>query len=524
MQTKAMTHTQLGAYLIEKNLITKEVLDNSLKEQKVTGDKLGNILIKNGFINRKTLLDTIVQINPDNIQGEKHFSATVPSRILESLKTMIVMENPNKIYLSTLLDEEQVRADLQPYYGPKKELVFIGASHEDINDYVDDAVNLEHGENSLFERIVRHSITNGMSDIHIIPKTESFSIFLRKNGVRFLEHEGSLEEYNAFSARIKDMAGIDIAERRIPQDGAITFRFDGKLVDLRVATVPTVTSEYIVMRILDPEKSQPSLNNLGITNIHKWRQGISRPDGLCLICGPTGSGKTTTLNASIKEMDRFGKAIFTMEDPVEYQIAYVGQVSANPSVGLDFAKGVRAFMRADPDVLIIGEVRDLETARNAVKAAETGHLVIATMHTGSIYGAISRLRDLGVPQHELTYLIRSILVQRLIRTSCQECHGEGCDACQHTGYTGRSIVSECEYFSNEMDVENLIAQKKWWKSMFEDALEKQENGMTTQKELIRVFGAEAENYFINAQSSKNALLLEGSNKNNVTEIELKTKD
>jgi type II secretory ATPase GspE/PulE/Tfp pilus assembly ATPase PilB-like protein len=310
--------------------------------------------------------------------------------------------------------------------------------------------------------------------------------------VRHLAHEGSMDEYNTLSARIKDLARMDLAERRIPQDGPISIEHDGKLIDLRVATTPTGTTEYIVLRILDSDRVQPSLDAIGITRVKEWRKGVSRPNGLCLICGPTGSGKTTTLNASLKEMDRFGRAIFTMEDPVEYRLPYIGQVGANPAVGLDFARGIRAFMRLDPDVIVVGEVRDTETARNAIKAAETGHLVVATLHTSNIYGSVSRLRDLGVPEHELRYLLRSVLVQGLMRTYCDHCKGKGCPACAGVGYAGRTVISECAYFSNEQDVTRLLQGEIWWPTIMDDAILKFRQGMTSSDEVIRLFGAEAE--------------------------------
>jgi type II secretory ATPase GspE/PulE/Tfp pilus assembly ATPase PilB-like protein len=264
------------------------------------------------------------------------------------------------------------------------------------------------------------------------------------------------------------------------------------MIDLRVATLPTTNGETIIIRLLDPDRVQPKLDGLGITRLTEWRNGVSRPEGLCLICGPTGSGKTTTLNASVKEMDRFGRAIHTVEDPVEYRIAYTNQVHINPAVGLDFSRAVRAFMRADPDVIILGEVRDTETARNAVKAAETGHLVVATLHTGSILGAVQRLRDLDVPAHELRHLIRSILVQRLIRVYCKECHGAGCPSCHNTGYAGRTVTSECAYFAGEAEVSALLEGKRNWPTMVEDALLKVDAGQTSLEEVRRVFGAEAD--------------------------------
>jgi general secretion pathway protein E len=226
---------------------------------------------------------------------------------------------------------------------------------------------------------------------------------------------------------------------------------------------------------------------------------------LCLICGETGSGKTTTLNASVRELDRFGKKIYTAEDPVEYRIPYVGQVSMNSGVGYGFAQAIRNFMRADPDVMILGEVRDPDTARNAVKAAETGHLVIATLHTGNIVSSLSRLRDLEIPPFELRFILRSVLVQTLVKVVCRNCEGHGhvnhavCPVCAGSGYSDRTIVSECHSFGSHTEVDEIIEMAsqggkstgEWpWQTLIEDGIKKMLEGVTTSEELKRNFGSE----------------------------------
>lgn len=482
---------RLGEHLLSKGLLKKDQLEAALAEQKITQEKLGVILSRSGFVNRRSLIDAILEINPARIHGEEYFSGRVPADKLLALQAMIVAETDKQVFISTLGSERQAHIDLKPHY-PDLQLVFVASNHEHVNNYLDQVRSMESGEDSLFERLMRRAMRDNVSDVHIIPRHSSYSVFFRRLGVRHLAHEGSLDEYNTLSARIKDLARMDLAERRVPQDGPISMEHDGKVIDLRVATTPVGTAEYIVLRILDSDRVQPTLDGIGITRLAEWRKGVSRPNGLCLIVGPTGSGKTTTLNASIKEMDRFGRAIFSIEDPVEYRIPYVGQVGANPQVGLDIARAIRAFMRLDPDVIIVGEVRDAETARNAIKAAETGHLVLATLHSSTIYGAISRLRDLDVPAHELRYLLRSVLVQGLMRTVCSNCHGKGCLVCQESGYTGRTVISECAYFSNEKDVGRLLDGDVWWPTLVDDAVLKYRQGQTTAAEVIRIFGAEAE--------------------------------
>lgn len=484
----------IGEYLLNENLITRPMLDAALAEQRVTQEKLGLILTRNGFLTRKALIEAILNTEPDRLQGESLFTVRVPPEVLLETQTMIVAELPGEIFLSTLSDEAQVTFELQEYY-PEAHLKFVAASHEQINFYLDEITRMQTDEGSMVEKLLRQALASNSSDVHIMPRYGSYSVFFRQLGVRNLVHEGALDEFNTLTARIKDLSKMDLAERRVPQDGGFSMEYNGKIVDLRVVTVPTKTGEGIVIRLLDPDRVQPSLTGLGITRVSEWRKGVSRPDGLCLICGPTGSGKTTTLNASIKELNRFESAIYTLEDPVEYGIAYVGQVNVNNALGLDFARGVRTFMRADPDVIVVGEIRDAETARNAIKAAETGHLVIGTLHTGSIIGAITRLRDLEIPAHELRYLLRTILVQRLARTFCLHCKGAGCPVCKGTGFGARTVVSECAYFGDEFAVNKLLAGEKFWPSMMEDAVLKVDEGLTSEAEVIRTFGAEAEAVF-----------------------------
>ena len=487
----SLPERELLQYLMDNKLINARMREAALAERKITGEKLGFILTRNGFISRKVLVETILKVNPSGIQGEQHFSSLIPPEILLRTRTMVVAESGKRLLLATMEQEKQVLMEVAPHIRGL-EVSFGPVDHDQLEDYLSEITRLTGDSNSLVDRLLRLAMGENCSDVHIVPRYSTYTVFFRHLGVRQIAHEGNLEEYNTLCARIKDLSRMDLAERRVPQDGSFQIEHDGKIVDLRVATLPTANAEYIVIRILDPDRVQPTLEGLGITRISEWRKGVSRPEGLCLICGPTGSGKTTTLNASVKEMDRFGRAIYTVEDPVEYRIAYTGQVNINPSVDLTFARAVRAFMRADPDVIILGEVRDPDTARNAVKAAETGHLVVATLHTGSIFGAVQRLRDLEVPAHELRHLLRTVLVQRLIRTFCPHCHGASCPICFNTGYAGRTVTSECAYFAGEKEVTDLLEGRSSWPSMVEDSLLKVKEGRTSEAEVLRVFGAEAQ--------------------------------
>lgn len=475
---------KLGQYLIDQGHVTPVQLEAALTEQAVTRERLGLILVRNGFVSRTALLDAVMRVAPANLYSEALFSTRVPAADLHRTRSMVVAETGRTAYIATLGSEKQVSQDLTPYY-QDMDIQFVPAVPERVERYLRDLGGHDAGQ---LDNLIREALTDGASDIHIVPRYASYTVLMRQQGVRQIRHEGTIEELLVLTARIKDRAHMDLAERRIPQDGGFQVEHNGRLVDLRVVTLPTADGEYIVMRLLDPDRVQPNLDTLGITRVDEWRKGVARPDGLCLICGPTGSGKTTTANSTIRELDRFGSAVFTVEDPVEYRLPFTGQVNVNKAVGVDFARVVRAFMRADPDVIVLGEVRDSETASNAMRAADTGHLVLATLHTGSIQGAVQRMRDLGVEESDLLHVMRSILVQRLVRTVCKHCHGAGCPHCRNTGYAGRTLVSETVYLRTESDVSRLLKGDVWWISMLDDAVGKMQQGITDRRELERVFG------------------------------------
>ena len=493
----AENHTDRAAeklldFLIQKDLLTSVKKQITLAEYSVTKEPIGVILIRNGFITHSNFIDSVIEYNPDSIINEQTISSHIDYELLINYSLMIIAETKDKIYLSTLSREDIVRYKIKKIF-PNKKIIFLPAIVEKIDKYIDRIKQMAYSDSSFLERLLKDALKAEASDIHIIPKYDSYSIFFRIIGVKRLIHEGELEEYYSLVARIKDRSKMDLAEKRIPQDGGFQIENNSKFIDMRVATIPTATTnEQVVIRLLDPDRIQPSLDLLGITRIDQWRKGVSRPDGIALICGPTGSGKTTTLQASIREMDRFGKAIYTVEDPVEYRIPFVGQVNINKTVGLDFPATIKAFMRADPDIMMIGEIRDEETARIAIKGAETGHLVVGTLHTSSIRNTIDRLRDIGVSAKELRYILRSVLVQRLIRTICDDCKGKGCGHCHGEGYVGRTVVSECQYFRDEHDFDKIINNEIDWPLIIDDAIQKVQDGVSTPEEIIRVFGEEGE--------------------------------
>lgn len=480
-------HERLGDRLIRAGLITPLHMETALAEQRVTKERLGTILIRNGFVGRKVLMEILSGYASHEIRNEQHFSTAVPAELLINLQTVIVAETSDEVFLASPLPESIIRRELQPYY-PGLKLQFASYNHEKIDEYLTQLARSINDGDSLMEQILRRGLAEGVSDIHIIPRHSSYTIMFRHLGRRRPVHEGDFDEYNTLVARIKDLSRMDIAERRLPQDGAFSFEYNSRQVDFRVATVPVGSLETLVLRILDSESVQTKLDLLGISRLEEWRKGVSHSNGICLVCGPTGSGKSTTLLSTIREMDRFGKSVNTLEDPVEYRIPFVNQVAINDQIGLTFAKGLRAFMRLDPDIIVVGEIRDHETAENAVRAAETGHLVLATLHTESIIGSFARLRHLGVSEHDLTSLLRAILVQNLFRTTCKACGGVGCPACRKTGYAGRTVVSECNYFRNEAEVQRMARGECWWPTLVEDVYEKVQLGMSDEAEALRDYG------------------------------------
>ena len=475
-------------------------------ERSITEDHLGAILVRNGFLHQDILVKALIKITNKNLVHEEIILPHVPPELLYELRCKIAAQTVEDVYVATLGNEDETVYKLQKYF-PSQNVVLIDADSDSIEAYLEKLKTIHDSEASLLETIIRDAIMNDVSDIHIIPRAKSYTVLNRRLGVRELELEGDKEDYLTLSARIKDRSRMDLAERRKPQDGGFNIDYNGRIVDLRVATVPTVEGEAIVIRILDPAKANKKLKELGISNIQAWNKASTRLNGLCLITGATGSGKTTTLNATVRELDRFGRSIYTAEDPVEYNIPYIVQVNINDAVGLDFSRALKSFMRADPDVIILGEIRDEDTARNAIKAAETGHLVFATLHTNSIISSVNRMRDLGVPAHELKYVLRAILTQTLVRVSCTHCDGtdKKCQHCRGSGYSGRQIVSECHYF-NTMEETELVLEKKEirWKTIVEDAYDLYMSGATTREEFVRVFGAEAQDMIEERESqSKN---------------------
>ena len=358
----------------------------------------------------------------------------------------------------------------------------------------------------MINALLTQALREGASDIHIEP-FEQISI------VRF-RIDGSLRDivrpkkaiHAALISRIKIMAQLDIAEKRLPQDGRITLRIGGKAVDVRVSTLPTGHGERAVMRLLDKESGKLDLQHLGMSQdvLSQFDKLIAQPHGIVLVTGPTGSGKTTTLYAALSRLNTSRTNILTVEDPIEYELNGVGQTQVNPRIDMTFAKALRAILRQDPDIIMIGEIRDLETAQIAVQASLTGHLVLATLHTNDSAAAITRLLDMGIEPFLLSSSLLGVIAQRLVRKLCPHCkyqggenwNASGCDKCGHTGYQGRvgvyellltteQIRAQIHNLASEADI-RATAQQDGMRTMRKDADRWLADGTTTQAEVLRV--------------------------------------
>ena len=372
---------------------------------------------------------------------------------------------------------------------------------EDLLESSDDAPVIR-----MINALLTQALRDGASDIHIEPFEQTSVVRFRVDGALRDIVRPRKAIHGSLISRIKIMAQLDIAEKRLPQDGRITLRVGGKPVDVRVSTLPTGHGERAVLRLLDKEAGRLDLSHLGMSEamMAQFNALINQPHGIVLVTGPTGSGKTTTLYAALSMLNNTATNIMTVEDPVEYDLQGVGQTQVNARIDMTFAKALRAILRQDPDVIMIGEIRDLETAQIAVQASLTGHLVLATLHTNDAAAAVTRLLDMGIEPFLLSSSLLGVLAQRLVRKLCPACKSfdgkewkaVGCDQCGHTGYQGRvgiyellqtdeHIRSQIHDRTSEADIRST-AQQHGMLTMREDGERWLQQGVTTQAELLRV--------------------------------------
>jgi general secretion pathway protein E len=376
-------------------------------------------------------------------------------------------------------------------------------------------------------QIIQRSLDIEASDVHLEHFDDGLRLRYRIDGV--LQEASQIADANlsaAIVSRIKLLANLNIAERRLPQDGRIMMRVKGHELDLRISTLPTIHGEGVVMRVLDRESISLSLNDMGFSDdtLHQYQSLLNKPHGVLLLTGPTGSGKTTTLYASLSNMDAEALKVITVEDPVEYQLHGINQIPVHSNIGLTFARALRSILRQDPDVIMIGEMRDTETAQIAVQSALTGHLVLSTLHTNTAAGAITRLEDMGVESFLITAAVNGVLSQRLIRRLCDHCkkpivvtpdmtretglaevpggtpshiyESSGCDHCKNTGYRGRLAIHELFVLDagaqraivDGTDASQLheYARSRGMRTLYEDGLKKVAAGLSSLDEVLRI--------------------------------------
>jgi type IV pilus assembly protein PilB len=350
----------------------------------------------------------------------------------------------------------------------------------------------------LVNMMVIEAVRQGASDIHIEPEEDTLKIRFRIDGL--LHERTGPPKYlqSAVISRIKVMADLDISERRVPQDGRIQMKMEGRDIDIRVSCIPTIYGENVVLRLLDRSQIILELKQLGFSPsiLIQYKKLICAPHGIILVCGPTGSGKTTTLYACLNTINSEDKNIITIEDPIEYHLEGIRQMQVNPKIGLVFAEALSSILRQDPDVIMVGEIRNVETAKAAVQAALTGHLVFSTLHTNDAPGAVTRLVDMGVEPFLISSSVIGVLSQRLVRTICAECKGKGCKVCLQTGFRGRIGIFELLIPSEKIrglitakassDEIRKAAIEAGMSLLCEDGQKKVKDGITTIQEVMRV--------------------------------------
>jgi general secretion pathway protein E len=556
---------QITSYLVEKGLIQKEDLEKSLPPgEPLEGLSVEDHLIRNGLLTPELLRSAIEEFYgvplavPEDYPQEpvlvSHLSISflkeskiIPAR-LQNKELTVIMSNPLDYYtvdavrLATGYEvrvlygkEETINWALEQVYGAgTTSMEKIIEDMEGVAEYrVEDEESIDHLRDMASEgpviRLVNLIITRAIelraSDIHFEPFEDQFRVRYRIDGVLHDVESPPKRLQAALVSRVKIMAKLNIAERRLPQDGRIMLRVRGKEIDFRVSSVPTIYGESIVLRILDKSSIVLDIEKLGFPEdtLVGFNELIERPHGIILVTGPTGSGKTTTLYCVLGKINSPEKKIITVEDPVEYQLKGINQIQVKPAIGLTFANALRSIVRQDPDVILIGEVRDAETAEIAIHSALTGHLVLSTLHTNDAPSAITRLIDMGMEDYLLSSTIIGILAQRLVRVACPYCREpyrpeeailremkvegagieqlnifevKGCERCSRTGYWGRAGIFEYLEITDgirrlilekrDSNIIKEVARKGGMRTLREDGWLKVRQGMTTISEVLRV--------------------------------------
>ncbi len=553
---------RIGEALLKSGLITQDSLEMALKEQKKTSDRLGEILLEKGVLTTqqmgpflaqyfqiplihlneiyKDIKPEVIDLVPDELA---HRFTAIPISLQEKTLTLAMFDPLNLLAIDTIRRRTGLR--IQCVVASETDILeaieycyhHLPRMQKHIEKYIDSedstagTAAVESGESyeandqpvvKYVKDLIVQATHASASDIHIQPKQDKVELRLRIDGVLHDMNPPPKVMLSAITTRIKIMAGLDIAERRLPQDGRFKMKIGSHEVDVRISAFPTIYGESVVMRLLDTSSPLLGLDGLGFDpdNLRRFKEIIKSSYGLVLVTGPTGSGKTTTLYTALNEIKSNEKNIITLEDPVEYRLPFIQQSQVNTSIGFDFARGLRSILRQDPDVIMVGEIRDRETAEIAIHAALTGHLVFSTLHTNDAAGAAVRLTNMGVEPFLITSSLLCVVAQRLIRTICPHCadtyqpskdiiqklalnsqvktfyRGGGCPKCLTSGYKGRKGIYE--FLIPDEPVRQLIldrrssaevsaqARKTGMKTLREAGIEKLKEGVTTPEELLRV--------------------------------------
>lgn len=548
----AIVKKRLGDLLVENGIISQEQLQEALAEQRKTKRRLGDLLISQGYITEQQLIEVLeFQLGIPHVSLFKYnidpaITGIIPESMAKRHQVLPFMKEGGKLMVAMAdpLDYfaiEDLRMTtgfrIEPAISTREELQRAIARHYGMRDSMSQMMvelpSQEEFEETeitdeaspivrLVNQMIQQAVQLRASDIHIDPGENNLLIRYRIDGSLKTERLIPKQMQGFITARLKIMARLNIAERRLPQDGRIKMQFDYKMIDIRVSTLPTMHGEKIVLRLLDMTTGVKSLDNLGFNerNIEAFREMIERPYGILLITGPTGSGKTTTLYSALNHLNKENVNIITVEDPVEYQLEGINQVHVNPAVGLTFAAGLRSILRQDPNIVMVGEIRDTETAEIAVRASLTGHLVLSTLHTNDAISTISRLRDMGIEPYLIASSLLGVVAQRLVRKICTECReaytpseqemillrnyglhmdtlykGKGCGHCNSTGFRGRIAIHEVMVIDDQLramvtssaSVEELrrTAQDCGMIQLMEDGIVKVSEGITTVHEVMR---------------------------------------
>lgn len=547
------TRKRLGDLLVETGLITDDQLQVTLAE-KSEGQKLGDALLQRGFITEQQLIEVLeFQLGIPHISlfrypfDTKLFTLipkeTAKRKLViplkkEGDKLFVAMADPMDFFtvddlrLSTgfhietaIATKDDILRAINKYYDTDEGFEeLLGVNHLVLESIKEEKINeIDSPIIRLVNQLLSNATTSKASDIHIDPQETKLVIRYRIDGILRVERVLPKHMQNVLIARLKIMANLDITENRVPQDGRIKVNIDFHPVDLRVSTLPTVYGEKVVMRILDMGSTLNDIEKLGFNkhNLSRFLNMISKPNGIVLITGPTGSGKSSTLYAALNKLNSEEVNIITIEDPVEYQLEGINQIQVNQNVGMTFAAGLRSILRQDPDIIMVGEIRDKETVEVSVRASLTGHLVLSTIHTNDALSSVTRMIDMGVEPFLVASSLSGVVAQRLVRKVCRDCaeahaptkreidifskrgiqietvwKGRGCSSCNMTGYRGRIAIHEVlaidedlrKAIMNEEPISILreIAVRNKTIFLIDDGLLKVKQGLTSTEEVLRV--------------------------------------